>query len=228
MLKDDYCVLSLGGSIIVPDQIDVVFIKEFISVIKEFVQKGFRFIIITGGGKTCRRYDDSLKIIISTKDKDLDLLGIFATKLNAEFLRICFADLAYEEILLNPEIIPQTDKPIIVGGGWKPGSSSDLVAVLSAKNVGVKKVINLSNIDFVYDKDPNVFFDAQIIKESSWKNFKEILPKFWVPGLSVPFDPVAAKEAEKNKMEVVIMNGKNLENLKNYLNSKDFIGSVIK
>ncbi len=223
-----HIIVSLGGSLIVPDAIDTDFLKNFVSLIKEYVEKGFYFVIITGGGKTCRRYNDSLEQIIKPTNEDLDWLGITTTRLNAELVRICFGDLAYEKISLDPDLIPKTDRPVIVGGGWRVGNSSDLAAIHSAVQVGAKKVINLSNIDYLYDKDPKVYPDAKIVEKSSWLQFRAILPDSWVPGSNSPFDPVAAEKAEKEDLEVAIMNGKNIENLKNYLDGKDFIGSVIK
>lgn len=228
MPSKNYIVLSLGGSIIVPQGIDTEFLKKFIPFIREYVEKGYSFVIITGGGKTCRLYNDALEQIANPTNDELDWLGIFVTRLNAELIKLSFGDLAYENILLDPDIIPHTDKPVIIGGGWKPGNSSDLAAVHSAVKVGADKLINLSNIDFVHDKDPKIFPDAKKIIKSSWKEFRAILPDSWSPGINVPFDPVAAKEAEEAHLEVVVMNGRNLENLRNYLDGKEFIGSVIK
>jgi uridylate kinase len=228
MEKNNFIILSLGGSIIVPNQINSEFLKKFILTIKKYIEKGYRFIIITGGGRTCRSYNDSLKQVVKPTSEDLDWLGIQATRLNAELVRICFQDLAYEKVLLDPDMIPDTDKPIIVGGGWKPGNSSDLAAIRSAVRVGASKVINLSNVDFAYNKDPKVFPDAKIMKNTSWKEFRAILPDVWVPGINVPFDPIAAREAEENGLEVVIMNGQKLENLTNYLDGQEFVGSIIK
>ncbi len=224
----NHIVISLGGSVIVPDQLDIDILREFTEVITEYTKKGFRFVIITGGGKTCRNYDNSLKQIVNPKSEDLDILGIAATRLNAEFVRICFGDIAHDKIILDPNFIPETNKPIIVGGGWHPGNSSDLVAVYIAKNIGATKIINLSNIDYVYNKDPKKYQDATPISKSSWEDFRKILPKEWDPGLNIPFDPIAAKEAEELSLEVIIMNGKNLNNLKNYLDDKEFIGTIIK
>jgi len=227
-MRNDYIVISLGGSIILPDQLDIGFLKKFISLINDYVEKGHKFIIITGGGKICRDYNISLEQIVKAKNEDLDWMGIAVTRLNAELIRIAFADLAYEKVLLDPEVIPNTDKPIIVGGGWKPGNSSDLAAVRAAKEIGSLKLINLSNIDFAYNKDPKIFPDAKKIVKTSWKKFREILPDTWVPGGNSPFDPVAAREAQELGLELVIMNGRNIENLKSYLDGKDFLGTTIK
>ncbi len=228
MNNKEYIIISLGGSIIVPEQIDTSLIKNFTEAIKEYVKKGFNFVIITGGGKTCRNYNDSLKQIINPSSVDLDWMGIAATRLNAEFVRICFGDLAYEKVILNPDSIPETTKSILVGGGWQPGNSSDLAAIHMAKSIGSTKIINLSNIDYVYDKNPKEYNDALPVKSSSWSDFRKLLPTDWDPGANVPFDPVAAREAEKLSFEVVVMNGKNIENFKNYLDGKDFIGTVIR
>lgn len=228
MNKNNKIVISLGGSLIIPDEIDVDFLKLFVSIIKEYVSMGFSFLIITGGGKICRKYNNFLKQIVNPSNEDLDWLGISATRLNAEFIRICFGDLAYEKVILDPDFIPEINKSVIVGGGWKPGNSSDLAAIHGAKSIGAKKIINLSNIDYVYDKDPKVNPDAKPIDKISWSDFRTLFSTEWNPGANVPFDPTAAKEAESLGYEVVILNGKNIENLKNYLNNKEFIGTVIK
>jgi uridylate kinase len=148
--------------------------------------------------------------------------------LNAELIRVSFGDYAHSQIILDPEIIPESDKPVIVGGGWKPGNSSDLAAVVAAKTLGAKQVINLSNIDYVYDKDPRYNPDAIKIENISWDSFRALLPKDWDPGLNSPFDPMAAKEAQELGLEVAILNGRNVDNLKKYLDKEAFIGTVIK
>lgn len=227
MEKKDYIIISLGGSLIVPDGVDIEFLKCFTDNIKDYVEKGFQFVIITGGGRTARTYIEALKGVTNPSDVDLDWIGIASTRINAELLRVSFGSIAHDAIILNPDETPNTDKPVIVGGGWKPGNSSDLAAVHIAKVIGAKKLINLSNIDYVYDKDPKKFSDAIKIEESNWTNFRKVLPLSWKPGLSAPFDPVAAEEAETLGLEIVIMNGKNIENLKNYLDGEEFVGTVI-
>lgn len=228
MQEKETIVISLGGSLIVPDEVDTDFLKSFTVTIKDYVSKGFNFWIITGGGKICRRYNDFLKEVTNPSNEDLDWLGIGATRLNAELVRLCFGDLAYDKVVLDPDIIPKTNSSIIIGGGWKPGNSSDLAAIHSAKSLGAKKIMNLSNVDYVYDSDPKKNKDAKAIKNISWEDFRKIIPKEWGPGINSPFDPIAAMESERLGFEVVILNGKNIENLKNYLDGKEFIGTTIK
>lgn len=220
-------VISLGGSLIIPDNIDVDFLKEFKTLILSHVAVGKKFVIITGGGKICRRYNDAAEsIVLPTKD-DLDWLGISATRLNSELLRVIFGDFAFNKIIIDPDQIPDTDKPIMLGAGWKPGNSSDLAAIRIAKTVGAKVVINLSNTDYVYDSDPKINPNAKKIEQISWKDYRSLIPKEWNPGLSSPFDPIASKFAEEEGIKVVIMNGKPIDNLEKYFNGGKFIGTVI-
>lgn len=228
MENKEHIIISLGGSLIVPDEIDVHFLKEFINLITDYTKKGFKFAIITGGGHTARTYINASKQITNSTDADMDWIGIATTRINAELLRVAFGNIGHESIIMDPDQIPDTEKSVIIGGGWKPGNSSDLAAVHSAQSVGAKRVINLSNIDYVYNKDPNKFGDALKIEQSSWADFRAILPAEWHPGLSSPFDPIAAERAEALGLEVVIMNGKNIDNLKKYLDGGEFVGTVIK
>jgi uridylate kinase len=220
-------ILSLGGSLIVPEEIDIEYIKKFRELILSYVEKGHRFIICCGGGKVCRKYQKAAKEITEVSSLDGDWIGISATKMNAEFIRAVFSKYAYEKVINNPEDKIDTDKLIIVGAGYKPGHSSDMDAVLLAKNFEADTLINMSNIDLVYDKDPNKFDGAKPIKESNWDDFLEIIGEDWVPGKNVPFDPVASKRSKENGFKVIILNGNNLENLRNCFDENDFVGTVI-
>ncbi len=225
---EETVVISLGGSLIVPSEIDVAFLRDFKSLIEEEVKNGKKFVLITGGGKICRKYQDAASSLKEMTNDELDWLGIYSTRLNAEFVRTIFGDLAEENIILDPTLPLSLKRPIVLGGGWKPGWSTDYDAVVLGEQLGAKRVINLSNIDYAYDKDPNKFPDAKKIEKISWKEYEEIIPKEWNPGLNTPFDPIASKLAEKAGMEVVILNGKNFENLKKCIRGENFIGTHIK
>lgn len=221
-------VLSLGGSLIVPDEVDSAFLKKFISLISKRVATGDRFIIVCGGGGVNRLYNAAAKKIRSMSNEELDWVGIHATRFNANFLRILFGDLAYEEVVTNPYHQVKTNKPVIVGAGYEPGWSSDYDAVYLAKTYDIKYVANLSNIDYAYDKDPKQYPDAQKIKNISWADFRLIVGDVWEPRMSKPFDPIASREAQKLGLEVAILNGKKLVNLEKYFDGEQFIGTIIK
>jgi uridylate kinase len=228
MQKNKAYIISLGGSLIVPNGgIDWKFLKKFRELILSRIKGGNRFFIITGGGATCRNYNEVASKVIKVAPEDLDWLGIHATRLNAHLLRTIFFDVAHPEVIKNPTFRMSTEKKLLVAGGWKPGWSTDYVATMIAQEYEVKSVINLSNIDYVYDKDPRKFKDAKKIEKIDWKSFRKLVGNKWIPGMNSPFDPIASQKAQTLGLEVVIMNGNNLANLKKYLENKNINGTII-
>jgi uridylate kinase len=220
-------VISLGGSLIVPNQIDIDFLKQFKSIILKHMKQGKRFIIITGGGRTARNYQEAAKAVGKVSKDDLDWLGIHGTRLNAHLMRAIFKRYAHPNFVKDPTIKIDFKEKILVAAGWKPGFSTDFDAVLLAKQFNVKKIINLSNIEYVYTKDPRKYKRAKKIEKISWKDFRKIVGDKWNPGLNAPFDPIASKECEKSGITVYIADGKNLENLDRIITGRDFIGTTI-
>lgn len=224
---EEKIVISLGGSLIIPDSLDTEFLKDFKSLILSQVALGKKFVIITGGGKICRRYQDVAKELSTPTNDDLDWIGIASLKLNAELLRVVFGEYANERVINDLSGSISFDKQIVIGAAHAPGRSTDFDAVEAAKTVGAKKILNLSNIDYAYDKDPNKFKDAKKIEQISWSEYRSLIPAEWNPGLSTPFDPIAAKMAEGEQMQVMILNGKNISNLEKCLNGEKFLGTII-
>ncbi|OGG65074.1 hypothetical protein A3J11_02725 [Candidatus Kaiserbacteria bacterium RIFCSPLOWO2_02_FULL_55_12] len=220
-------VVSVGGSLIVPDAIDTDFLTRFKALILEKVQQGLSFVIIAGGGKTARRYQEAVQAVTPLSPTDLDWIGIHATRLNAQLLRNIFVDHAHPHVIKNPTIDIDADEPVIIAAGWQPGCSTDYDAVLMAKNLNARRLVNLSNIDYVYDTDPRKNPSAKPIERIGWSDFRSLIPPEWDPGLSSPFDPVAAKEAETLGLEVAIINGAKLGEFSNYVDGKPFVGTVI-
>ncbi len=223
-------VISVGGSLIVPNEIDTDFLASFKQFIIKRIEKGDRFILIAGGGKTCRKYQDAASSVSGIDNEEKDWLGIHSTRLNAHLLRTIF------KLWANPKVIKNFDKDlheiefkekILVGAGWKPGWSTDYIAVLLAEKFKADSVINLSNIDYAYAEDPRVNPNAKKYEKISWKEFQEIVGETWDPGMSAPFDPIASKKAAKLKLKVAILNGKKLTNIADYMDSKKFIGTII-
>ena len=223
--KKETIIISLGGSLVAPNEIDIGFLKNFRHSLQKYLGTR-RFFILVGGGKICRNYQKAL-LEFGAKNIDRDWIGINVSRLNAEVIRQLFSGYAYDKIITDPNVKIKTNKDIMVGAGWKPGWSTDYVSVLTAKNYDVNTIINLTNVDYVYDKNPGQFPDAKPLKELDWNSFKNIVGDKWTPGLSMPFDPKASKVAAKLKLKVAIINGKNLERLEDFLNNKPFTGTII-
>lgn len=220
--------ISLGGSLIAPKEgINSVFLKEFRKLIEKHVARGTRFVLITGGGKTAREYQAAARELGELDRNSLDWIGIHATRLNAHLVRTIFGKHSHHRVVTDPKGSRNWKEPVLVVAGWKPGCSTDHDAVLLARELKAHMLINLSNIDWVYTKDPNKFKDATPIKATNWKAFRKMVGTTWDPGLHVPFDPIASRLAEKMDLRVVITNGKDLKNLDAILLGKTATGTVI-
>jgi uridylate kinase len=227
-------IISLGGSIVVPEvnKINIEFLRKFKNLILKFVKKGYRFLIVVGGGKINRYYNEIAKSLNkNVKDKDLDLIGIATTKLNACLLRAIFNDFAYRKVISNPKVKIKTKALIIVGSGYKPGHSTDFNTVVLAKNFKTDLIINLTNVDYIYDDDPRKNPLAKPFKKISWNEYLKLIEKEvgkeWKPRMNVPFDPLAARLAKRYGLKVIIANGLKFANFKKILIGKKFVGTII-
>ncbi len=224
----DLIILSLGGSLIAPKEgINAKFIADFRKLVERQVKNGKRFVLICGGGKTAREYQTAARALGGLTRDALDWIGIHATRLNAHLVRTAFGKLASHRVVTDPKGARGWKTPVLVAAGWKPGCSTDYDAVLLARALGAKMLVNLSNVDYVYDKDPREHKDAQPICEMRWKDLRKIVGKTWDPGAHVPFDPIASRGAEKIGLTVVVANGKNLKNLDDIIDGRTFTGTVI-
>lgn len=228
IIQKELIVLSLGGSIVVQDEINVKFLKRFKSLIVKEMKKGKRFIIVIGGGKTARKYQSAASEVSELTSEDLDWLGIHATRLNAHLLRTIFRDYAKKEIVKDPTKAEKFKEKILIAAGWKPGSSTDFDAVMLAEQYRTNKIINMTNIDYVYNIDPRKSDLAKPLPKLSWNEYHQLVGDRWHPGSNAPFDPIASKKAKEFGLEVVILLGTDLKNFSDCLNNRDFKGTVIR
>ncbi len=225
-MENETIVISIGGSVIVPDLVDTEFLKKFRDLILD-IAKDKKIALISGGGKTCRRYIKALKDIVPEVSKeDQDLVGIESTRLNAQLLKSMLSEVSCSAIVENPEGDIAFDNRVLLAGGWKPGWSTDYCAVRLAQRFGASTVINLTNTDYVYDKDPNKYPDAKPIESLTWEDMKKLVGDEWSPGLNMPFDPIASAEAAKSGFKVIII-GSDIENLRRGIEGKEFMGTTI-
>nr|MBA4405008.1 UMP kinase [Nanoarchaeum sp.] len=220
-------VISLGGSIIVPDNVDYHYLKKFKKLIKKFSKKN-KVVIICGGGKTARQYIDSLKHI-ENDIRLLSIVGIAATKLNAKLVSGVF-DIKHDipESLQEVKKLLKIHNLVICGAlGNQANMTSDGNAAEVAELIKADYFVNLTNVDGLYTSDPKIHKDAKFIPSISFEDFIEKVDKIkYKAGQHFVLDQVAAKIISKNKVKTYIIN-KDLKNLKNVFNNKKFIGTTI-
>ena len=224
-------VLSLGGSLILPkDGIALNYLRLFRDFILKLTADGVHICIVVGGGEITRSYQNAAREL--TPDIDpivLDYLGIDQIAVNARLVHSLFVNHAHPEIIKNYNEFSKTDSqsPITIGAAHLPGHSSDYDAVFLAIRIGVNAIVNLTNIDYIYDKDPIKNPDAKPLTQATWEDILKQIHA-WQPGLHFPVDPAAAKLAHTHRIEMRIVQGHNLENVRNAVLGKNFIGTHIR
>ncbi len=227
-------VLSVGGSIIAPNQVNTTFLSSFVKEMKKYLEDNpqSKLIFVCGGGAPARVYQQAFREVVGeteTQDTSIqDWIGIRATHLNGELVKAIFGDLCTDALVTDPTVSTIEFKGrVLVAGGWKPGFSTDTDAVYLARRFGAKTVINLSNIAKVYTDDPRKNPNAKPIDTISWEDFRKMVGNEWTPGKNVPFDPIASKIAQESDIKVVCADGRNLENTIAILNGNSFEGTTI-
>ena len=231
-MKKEIIVINLGGSqIIVNNEINVDFLLKFKSIINKYSNK-YKFIIVCGGGSFARVYINSLKKV-GASEKLQSLTGISITRHNARFMSYFFGFDNVNGIPYNYNNIKQVEsmlkkQDVIFCGAleYHPNQTSDATSAQIASYF--KSIyINITNVSGLFDKDPTKFRNAKLIKTISWRDFNKIASKIkLIPGQHFVIDSKAANIMMKNKIKTYII-GKDLKNLVNILNNKNFNGTLI-
>jgi uridylate kinase len=220
-------VVALGGSVVHPEGIDVRFLKDFKKFLAPFLRQGMKFVLVVGGGRLSRRFQEAAHQVSKVSDEDKDWLGIHATRLNAHLLRTIFRDVADPVIIDIRGKTKRLKYPVTIASGWRPGWSTDSVALWLAADFGVREVIIAGKPSHVYDKDHAKYPSAKPFHEISWREYRKLIPAKWKPGLHAPVDPVGAMIGDKENVKAVIVHGRDLKNFADLLNGKEFQGTII-
>jgi uridylate kinase len=221
-------VLSLGGSIIAPNEIDIVFLDKFRKLIRKNKNK-YKFVIVCGGGSIARKYIKALK-----KDNKPEFLqgmvGISVTRLNARFMTYFFGNDANEGIPHDMKHVANllTKNDVVFCGAlrYADKETSDATSAKLAHFFN-SCFINLTVVSGLYNKNPLENKDAKFIPKVSWKDFNKMISKIkFSPGQHFVLDQEASKIIYKYKIPTYIL-GKDLKQLDNFLNNKKFFGTII-
>ncbi len=220
-------VISLGGSVLVPDQIDYSFLKKFKRLLMSFHNR--KFVVVTGGGRIARIYIEALKKE-GLSVRNLSYAGIAITRINAKFLANFFVKKQHYPIPTTlKEVKNLLKKHDIVFCGalrYEPDNTSDGTAAEIAWHVG-GRFINITNVKGLYTKDPRKHRDARFIPRISFEEFYQIAHRMrYVPGQHFVLDQHAARIIKEKGVRTYIV-GKDLTNLKSFLHGKRFVGTMI-
>ena len=218
-------VLSIGGSVILSEEADVSFFRKLASLLKK-ISKQYKIFIIVGGGNVARKYI-KLGRDLKFNEKILDSIGIYITRVNAKILTNIIEESNKDIPCTTSEAI-DIDKPIIVMGGTTPGHSTDMVGAEIAEKTGADLFIIATNVDGIYDKDPNKYPDAKQLKEVKIDQLIERYGIKWKSaGRNVVIDGPALEIIKRVKLATYVVNGKRLNQLEKALTNQSFDGTKI-
>ncbi len=221
-------VISLGGSLIIPNKINTEFLEKFKKVLLKNKRK-YKFVIVCGGGKTARNYIQGLEEK-KKKENFQNLLGISATRMNARFMSYFFGEDVNQGIphdMKQVKGLLRFNNFVFCGAlRYAKGQTSDTTSAKLARYFKTD-FINLTNVKGLYDKNPKKFRSAKFISEISHKDFLKIAKQIeFKPGQHFVLDQKSAKIIKKYNITTYIL-GEDLKNLDKVLNKKHFVGTLI-
>lgn len=221
-------VISIGGSVLTKN-LNYKNFSKFAKIIEKIAKNNQVFVVI-GGGKIARIYQKISKQANASK-KDLDIIGIIATHLNAKTFSTliknsCYISMKSEKEALK-EIKSKINKyKIFVCAGYDVGHSTDYDSAIIAKTFKADLLINFSLFDGIYDKDPAINKNAKIIKRMNYDDLINLVKKLsQEPGEHKLFDLKAAKLIKKAKIKT-IFTGKKVKNLIEAIEGKE-VGTIV-
>jgi uridylate kinase len=200
--------ISLGGSLITKNMSCEVY-KRYANVLIELRRRGHKLVVVCGGGHPAREYIRMGKEL-SAPDSLLDRLGILSTHINALLMIAALGEAADIRIhRRSSEIKKNLNNKILVGGGHKPGSSTDYRAVLFADAIDADLIINATDYGGVFDKDPSKYSDAEQYDRITYDELELIIKQRFeqMPGDYGLFDLKAVKKARKIDIPIIIIDG---------------------
>ena len=228
-------VIKFGGSLLFSEggTINYEKITEFCDLIKND-QNYDSIIIVCGGGTIARQY---IKAIREFTENEIlcDLIGIDISRINSRLIVANMKEFAYPQV---PESFKELSTAIItskivVMGGLQPGQSTTSVAIQVAEFLKTARLVILTDVDGIYDKDPKVFDDAKLLRELNYDSLQKIIlemsgDKQAAAGEYRIFDAVSLQILKRSNVVVSVISGSNLDQFKKlWNNEKANVGTTI-
>ena len=170
--------------------------------------KTYQPIIIAGGGKIARYFISHARSS-GADESTLDELGIEISRLNAKLLIYALKGKAYPH---PPTTLPEVQNAvdsglIVVAGGLHPGQSTNGTAALIAEKIKAEEFLNATDVDGIYDSDPNKNKKAKKFARIDIKDLRSLLvhENSMAGGYDL-MDIVALKVIERSKIKTRIIN----------------------
>lgn len=236
--KENRILIKFSGEALAGENgfgIDTKTLKYLADEIKDVVNAGYEVAVVIGGGNFIRGVSAAKDGII--KRTSGDYMGMLATVINAVAMQEALESdglavrvqsaIKMEEIAENfivRRAIRHLEKGRVVifaAGTGNPFFTTDTAGVLRASEIGASKIIKATKVDGIYDKDPNKYPDAKLLKEISYEEALKDNIKV--------MDDTAIALAKENKLPIIVCNMFKKGNLLKILkNDPDAKYSIVK
>jgi uridylate kinase len=220
-------VIKLSGSVFNQDVDNKNFIRKYTQMLSTIISN-VQPIVIAGGGKIARHYIE-LARTLGSDEATLDTMGIEVSRLNARLLIAAMGDMVYPYIPKNLEevAIAAESGKIVAAGGLYPGQSTNATSALIAETVKASMFLNATDVDGIYDSDPNKNKNAKLFKEITVQECMEILKAGnSMAGTYDLMDIIALKVIERSKIPTMVLLS-DVATIKNAINGENHTGTEI-
>jgi uridylate kinase len=222
-------VVSIGGSVLLTGDQDAKYLEDLGDLLRR-IGRRFPLAVTTGGGRTAREYI-RLGRELDLTEVELDEIGIEVTRLHARILaaRIGPPTPAHPATSLREAVHELTRVSPVVLGGTEPGHTTDAVAALLGVRMRAVRVVNATNVDGLYDRDPRVYSGAKRISKISWPEFRARVHGTTTgePGENFLFDRLGADALARAQIPLAIVQGRDLSSLEAALTGRRFDGTQV-
>jgi len=222
----DRIVIKLSGSIFGQNTSESV-IKEYADMLCS-IDNEIQLVVISGGGKIARHYID-LARALGSDEASLDIMGIDISRLNARLLLTALREKAYPKIPkdLGEVVLAAERGKIVITGGLHPGQSTNATSALIAEIVRASKFLNATDVDGIYDSDPNITSNAKLLKKITVQQCMRLLEnESSMAGTYDLMDIVALKVIERSKIPTRILKA-DVANIRHAIEPENEVGTEI-
>lgn len=219
-------VIKLSGSIFTQNT-EAQTIHKYAKMLSTLTYK-VQPVVITGGGSVAR-YFINIARNLGSNESNLDIMGIEVSRLNARLLIAALGRQAYSQVPKNlDEVAMATDSgKIVVAGGLHPGQSTNATSALIAETVEASRFVNATDVNGIYDSDPNTNRAAKLLKQITVRECMEILrTESSMAGTYDLMDIVALKVIERSKIPTRVIRS-DVKNIKMAVGNTRSIGTEI-
>lgn len=181
-----------------------------------------KIVFVTGGGGLSRSMQERIAGNIGGEEH-LHSIAMSLTQTNATILASFLEDdsIFLPKTLGNAyEYLVSPEGKTMASGGLKVGWSTDMDAAIFADILDADRVHKISNIDYVYDKDPKEFFDAKVIKDMNWKEYFKLFDvvegEQHKPNHNMPLDVECVQYCARKGISYFVSGGNSLEEITSF------------